>query len=170
MKALVALLLGVIAVLLLRSTALAALAARGVILDALALATVLWALRHGASWGSSFGFVLGLAADLDSAHWIGRHALSLTLIGYAVGRLASTVVRESARTQFALLCAATLSHQAWVVLFELGGWERWSYALVRMVAACLATAVAGTVFLIGARRLIGRPLFGNVSVQPGKSI
>ncbi len=170
MKALAAFLFGVGAVLLLRSTLLAALAGRGVVLDALAFATVLWALRHGASWGSSFGFVIGLAADLDSAHWLGRHALALTLIGYAMGRLANTVVRESPRTQWVLLCIATAAHQSWVVLFEMGGWERWSYGLVRVVVASLATALVGTGLLMAARRLVRRPLFGNVSVQPGKPL
>ena len=43
-------------VLLLRSTALTSLAARGVVIDVLAFATVVWALKYGASWGASFGF------------------------------------------------------------------------------------------------------------------
>ena len=51
--------LGLVVVLLLRSTALSAFAARGLVLDALAFATVLYALRNGAGWGCSFGFVLG---------------------------------------------------------------------------------------------------------------
>src|SRR5262249_10329175 len=92
--------------LLLRSTALASLAAHGVIVDVLAFATVVWALRHGESWGTGFGFALGLAADLDAAHWLGRHALALALMGYIVGRASRSLVRESPRTQAVLLIIA----------------------------------------------------------------
>jgi rod shape-determining protein MreD len=150
--------------LLLRSTALSSLAARGIVLDALAFATVVWALRHGDTWGSSFGFTLGLVADLDAAHWLGRHALALSLLGYAVGRLSSTLVRESARTQFALLAVVTLAHQVWSATFELGGGiVGASWLLVQCLLASVLTAAAGTLLLMLARRITGRPLFGYAS-------
>lgn len=148
--------------LLLRSTLLSGLAAEGVVLDMLAFATVVWALRHGDAWGSTFGFLLGLVADLDAAHWLGRHALALALLGYAVGRLSSTLVRESARTQFVLLAAATLVHQVWSGAFELeGGMVSLPWVLGRALLAVLATAAAGTALLAIVRRLTGRPLFGH---------
>ena len=163
--------LAVVVVLLLRSTALSAFAARGVVLDVLAFATVVWALRHGATWGATFGFVIGLAADLDATHWLGRHALVLSLVGYVVGRLARTVVRESRGTQFVLIALATAAHQAWVVPFELGGLEGlltgWPYLLQRVLIGAFATAPAGTLVLVVARQLIGRPLFGHALLQPG---
>src|SRR5213592_2800588 len=99
MKTAVAMVTFVALVLLLRSTALTALASRGVVLDVLAFATVVWALRSGEAWGTSFGFALGLAADLDAAHWLGRHALVLALLGYVIGRGSHSLVRESSRTQ-----------------------------------------------------------------------
>jgi len=167
MRALASFLVGVVVVLLLRSTALSAFAARGVVLDVLAFAAVVWSLRHGPAWGCSFGFALGLCGDLDAAHWLGRHALVLTLIGYAIGRLASTLVRESARTQFVLLLTATVIHQAWAALFELRGWNAMPQLLTRVVVSALATACVGTILLMMARRIVGGPLFGNVSVQPG---
>ena len=167
MRALGSFLVGLVVVLLLRSTALSAFAARGVILDVLAFAVVVWSMRHGASWGCSFGFVLGLCGDLDAAHWLGRHALVLTLTGYAVGRLAHTVVRESASTQFVLILVATIIHQLWAGLFELRGWEGVPQLLTRVVVSAIATSVVGTVLLMMARRIVGGPLFGNVSVQPG---
>jgi rod shape-determining protein MreD len=165
------LLLAMVVVLLLRSTALSTFAARGIVLDALAFATVVWSLRYGASWGASFGVAIGLAADLDATHWMGRHALVLSLIGYVVGHFARTLVRESARTQFALLALATAAHQAWVVPFELGGIEGlltgWPYLLQRVVIGAFATAPAGTLVLVAARRLLGRPLFGHALAHPG---
>jgi rod shape-determining protein MreD len=169
MRALSAFVLGLVAVLLLRSTALSAFAARGIVLDALAFAVVVWSLRHGPSWGASFGFALGLAADLDAAHWLGRHALVLTLLGYAIGRLASTLVRESARTQIALLLTATAIHQAWAALFELTSWSAWPYLTLRIVLSTLVSGALGATLLAVARRLAGGPLFGNVSVQPGQT-
>lgn len=151
------LLLGV--VLLLRSTALTALAARGVVVDVLAFATVVWALRYGAAWGTSFGFLLGLAADIDVVHWLGRHALALSLLGYGVGRLARTLVRDSVRTQYVLLLVATILHQVWTVAFELGGVEGWRYLTERVLVAALVTPPLGVLLLFALRHLSGQPLF-----------
>ena len=98
--------------LLLRSTALSSLAARGIVLDVLAFATVVWALRNGETSGATFGFLLGLAAEPDAAHWLGRHTLALALIGYGVGRLNQTLMRDRAATHLILIVAATVLHQA----------------------------------------------------------
>jgi rod shape-determining protein MreD len=151
--------------LLLRSTALSSLATRGVLLDALAFATVVFALRHGDSWGSTFGFLVGLLADLDAARWLGRHALVLALVGYAIGRLSNTLVRESARTQFALIAAATLVHQLWCASFELGGGiVAAPWLLTHALLATGVSAAAGTALLAALHVLSGgRPLFGYAS-------
>jgi rod shape-determining protein MreD len=167
MRALGSFVVGLVVVLLLRSTALSAFAARGVVLDVLAFATVVWSLRHGPAWGCSFGFALGLCGDLDAAHWLGRHALVLTLTGYAVGRVATTMVRESASTQFVLILVSTLIHQSWAALFELHGWDAMPQLLTRVLVSAIATALVGTTLLMTARRIAGGPLFGNVSVKPG---
>jgi rod shape-determining protein MreD len=166
MRGVVALLALVFVVLLLRSTALTGLAARGVVLDVLACATVLWALGARESWGVSFGFALGLAADLDAAHWIGRHALVLSLIGYGVGRLSHTLVRDSARNQAALLAIATFLHQVWVASFELATAGAWTYLAQRVALAVVATTVIGTVVVWVVRRASGQPLFSHVGLQP----
>jgi rod shape-determining protein MreD len=165
-----ALLLMAFVALLLRSTALSGFAGRGVFIDVLAFAVVVWALRHGASWGATFGFVLGLFADLDTAHWLGRHALALTLLGYVTGRLASTLVRESAGTQFVLLLSATVAHQAWAAAFDLAGGSAWTHLVVRTAVSAIATSVLGTALLVLVRQVGGRPLFGHASIQPGKTI
>lgn len=144
-------------VLLLRSTALPALAARGIVLDVLAIATVAWSLRHGEAWGSTFGFLLGMAADLDTAHWLGRHALSLALIGYAVGRLSNTFVRDSARTQLVLVALATALHQGWVSVFDLAeGSADLVFLAARLTVSTLVTSIVGTLVLSVLHRLFGR--------------
>lgn len=155
--------------LLLRSTALSALAARGLTLDVLAFVTVIWALRHGESWGSTFGFALGLFADLDAAHWLGRHALALALIGYVTGRVSRSLVRDSARTQFVLFLLATLAHQAWTALFESGGLSALPLVAGRVALSAAASAAAGTLLLGIIRSASGQPLFGHAASGPGPS-
>ena len=169
MKAAVAMMISIVVVLLLRSTALSAFAARGVVIDALGFAVVLWSLRHGASWGSTFGFALGLFADLDSSHWLGRHALALALVGYVVGRLASSLVKESPGTQFGLILVCAAAHLTWSMSFEYGGFGALPLLVLRVVVGAFATAAFGTAFLWTARRVTGQPLFGHVSIQPGKT-
>ena len=161
MKALIAPVALIVVALLLRSTALSALATRGVVLDVLAFATVVWALSRGEAGGTSFGFALGLTADLDAAHWLGRHALVLALLGYAVGRLSHTLVRDSARTQLVLIFAATLVHEAWAVAFELGGFVGWRYLALRVLLAGVCTAPAGALLLTFVRQGSGQPLFAD---------
>jgi len=155
--------------LLLRSTAFSSLAMRGIFIDVLAWTTVLWALRNGDAWGSTYGFAIGLVADIDAAHWLGRHALLLTLLGYAIGRLSGTLVRESARTQFVMLAVGTLIHQVWTAAFDLGGGLVGVPSLLfRSLVATLVTASLGTLLLMGLRRLTGRPLFGHASGTTAK--
>jgi rod shape-determining protein MreD len=160
---------GIVVALLLRSTMLAALAVRGLVLDVLAFATVMWGLRGGAAWGASFGFAVGLCADLDAAHWLGRHALALTLIGYVVGRLSRTLVRDSPRTHFALVVLATSAHQAWAAAFDLGGFVAWREILLRVVVGAVATGALGVLVLWVPRRFLGAPWMGHGGVQPGKT-
>ena len=152
--------------LLLRSTALSALAARGVVIDVLVFVTVVWALRHGESAGTTFGFIIGLAADLDAAHWLGRHALVLSALGYVVGRLSHTLVRDSFRTQLVLLAVTAVVHQTWVTAFEIQWPAGWPYLLQRVGLAAVATAPIGAVVLWFIGRLGGEGLFGHAGHDP----
>ncbi len=171
MKALRALIVVAAVVLVLRSTWLAALAVRGVWVDAAVLATVLWSLRERESWGATFGFVMGLATDLDAGRLLGRQALALSLLGYAVGRLSGTLVRDSVRTQFALLAVATLLHQAYGLSFEVGvAWLSQWFWVRQVMVTTLVTSVAGVLLLGLLRRVRGRPLFDDVPVDAGKAL
>ncbi len=166
MKSWPALALLALVTLLLRSTALPALAARGIVVDVLAFAAVYWALRSGETGGCLFGFALGLAADLDAAHWPGRHALALTLVGYAVGRMSHTLVREQSRTHAVMLLLATIVHQSWIGSFEAAAGGAWGHVLARVLSACAATVPLGALALAGIRRVSGQPLFGNDDLRP----
>ena len=153
--------------LLLRSTILAQLAARGVVIDVLVLATVTWSLRQREGWGATFGFVLGLAADLDASHWLGRHALALTLIGYGVGRLSNTLVRDSPLTQLVLIALATALHQVWVTAFDAtGGVAGLPWLAGRVLLATVTTAPIGVLLLLSTRLFPRRRGYGNA---PGSS-
>jgi rod shape-determining protein MreD len=135
--------------LVMRSTVLAGLAARGIVVDVLVLATVAWSLRQRDAWGATFGFVLGLAADLDASHWLGRHALALTLLGYGVGRLSNTLVRDSPLTQLLLLAVATALHQVWASAFDAsGGVAALGWLASRVVLATVTTAPLGVLVLL----------------------
>jgi rod shape-determining protein MreD len=153
--------------LLLRSTALSVMAARGVVLDVLAFMTVVWSLKTGERWGATLGFVLGLVTDLDAAHWLGRHALALAALGHVTGRLSHSLVRDSVRTQLVLLFLATVFHQCWVLLFELGGPVGLGFLGGRVLSAGAATAAAGTLTLALVRWGTGQPLFGHAAAPSG---
>lgn len=150
--------------LLMRTTLLAGLAARGVVVDVLVLATVAWALRNRDGWGATFGFVLGLAADLDAAHWLGRHALALSLLGYGVGRLSNTLVRDSALTQLVLFAAATALHQLWFAAFDAsGGIAGVGWLAGRALLATVTTAPLGVLLLLLPRMITRRSGYGSAS-------
>ncbi len=164
MKLIGTFLLTALVTLVLRSTMLAGLAARGIVVDVLVLATVAWSLRQRESWGATFGFVLGLAADLDAAHWVGRHALALTLLGYGVGRLSNTLVRDSPLTQLLLLIVATALHQVWASAFDAsGGLAAVGWLAGRVLLATLTTAPLGVVVLLITQLFTGRRGYGNAS-------
>ena len=150
--------------LLMRTTLLAGLAARGVVVDVLVLATVSWSLRQRDGWGATFGFVLGLAADLDASHWIGRHALALSLLGYGVGRLSNTLVKDSALTQLVLFAVATALHQIWIAAFDAsGGVAGLGWLAGRVLLATVTTAPLGVLLLLLPRLFSRRTTYGNAS-------
>ena len=150
--------------LLLRTTVLAGLAARGVVVDVLVLATVSWSLRQRDGWGATFGFVLGLGADLDASHWIGRHALALSLLGYGVGRLSTTLVKDSPLTQLVLFAVATALHQLWTGAFDAsGGVAGVGWLVGRVLLATVTTAPLGVLILLLPRLFTRRRSYGNAS-------
>ena len=159
--------LSALVTLVMRSTMLAGLAARGIVVDVLVIATVAWSLRQRESWGATFGFLLGLAADLDAAHWVGRHALALSLLGYGVGRLSNTLVRDSPLTQLLLLVVATALHQVWASAFDAsGGLAAAGWLAGRVLVATLTTAPLGVVVLVLSQFLTRRRGYRNA---PGSS-
>jgi len=153
--------------LLLRSTALSVLASRGVVLDVLVFVVALWAMRRGEVGGTLLGFAIGIAADLDAHHWLGRQALALSLIGYCIGRLGHTLVRDRTRTHLVVLAIATAVHQIWATAFELAPSPDLVFMVRRAVLAAVFTAPAGALVLAITRRLYGRSIFPNARLGTG---
>ena len=164
MRALAMFLFTAMVALLLRTTVLAGLAARGIMVDVLVLATVTWSLRQRDSWGATFGFVLGLAADLDASHWLGRHALALSLMGYGVGRLSNTLVKDSPLAHLVLFAVATALHQIWTSAFDAsGGVAGLPWLAGRVLLATVTTAPIGVLLLLLPRLFMRRRSYGNAS-------
>lgn len=150
--------------LLLRTTVLAGLASHGIVVDVLVLATVAWSLKQRDAWGATFGFILGLAADIDTAHWVGRHALALSLLGYGVGRLSTTLVRDSILTQLVLFAVATALHQLWAAAFDASGSAvNVGWLAGRVALATITTAPFGVIVLMIPRLFSSRRSYGNAS-------
>ncbi len=99
------------------------------------------------------------------AHWLGRHALALALVGYGIGRLSRALVRDNPATQFMLIFVATLVHQAWVLAFELGGIAGWRFLLGHVVVSGLVTAPLGVLVLALVSLGSGRSLFSRAAIE-----
>ncbi len=166
MKTLKALLTVFVVVLVLRGTVLWRFVGYGVWIDVAAIATVLWAMSQGAPWGSTLGFMLGLALDLDAGHWLGRHALVLSMLGYVIGQLSRTLVRDSVRTQFLLIAGGAAIHQL-CALPQLADQpsEAWLTWAIQNALWVPLTALVGVVLLFLLRLLRGRPLFDDVTIS-----
>ena len=85
----------VFAVLFLHTTLLGSIHIRHVRPDGLLLLVVLSALVGGQQAGTVMGFVAGLLADLTLQTPFGLSALVLSLVGFSVGMLQSTILRSS---------------------------------------------------------------------------
>jgi len=86
-------------------------------------------------------------------------------MGYAVGRLGRTLVRDSARTQLVVLFICTLLHQAWCAAFSFGGAEGAVVTGMRILISAAVTAPAGTLILGVVRRVTGHPLFSHAHLD-----
>jgi rod shape-determining protein MreD len=85
--------------------------------DLVVVTLVCIAVVQGPMWGASFGFAIGLLADLLSDHTLGRLALVFCLVGYAAGLLS----REVERSVLVPLATAAAACGAAVGMFALFG-------------------------------------------------
>ncbi|GIU96977.1 MAG: hypothetical protein KatS3mg013_0780 [Actinomycetota bacterium] len=115
----------IITALLLQSTVFAQLRLLGVRPELLYLVTIVVAFQEGPAEGSVVGFLSGLAQDLLLNEPKGILALTLTLLGYAVGMLRPFIVSPSPLVPTILAAAGTVGGVVFyvVVSFLLGNFS-----------------------------------------------
>lgn len=79
------------------------------------------AIRRGAAGGAAMGFVLGIVRDALVLYAFGLHALGMTLIGYAVGKLRDTLYLSAPAVDLLLIAGAKLALDVLVVGGAAGG-------------------------------------------------
>jgi rod shape-determining protein MreD len=112
--------------------------------DALLLLAVLGGLVGGSERGAIIGFIAGVCADLMLQTPFGLSALVLTLLGFGVGSLQSTILRSS---WWIPVVTAVVGSAVGVVLFALAGAIVGQSQLLHPGTAHLAV-VAGLVALM----------------------
>ena len=74
---------------------------------------VFLSLRHGAMVGVFWGFIAGFTEDIYSdVHWLGAAALTMTVVGFAVGQLEEKFVNLGLVTKVAVLGVAFFLNDA----------------------------------------------------------
>ncbi len=113
--------------------------------DFVLVALVYGAIRWGATGGAVAGFGLGLLADAIALSTLGYHALGMTLLGYAVGKLRDTLYLSAPAVDLGLLAGAKLVLDVVVLAGASGGaWERFEMRFFwETPLAALYTAVLG---------------------------
>ncbi|HKK72251.1 MAG TPA: rod shape-determining protein MreD [Candidatus Krumholzibacteria bacterium] len=82
----------------------------GITPDFVVLLVVLVALRAGPSGGAALGFLVGLLQGMLAPETLGLDALAKTLVGWAVGKLSSSLAIEGPAFYFGLVAMSVLAH------------------------------------------------------------
>lgn len=90
----------------------------GVEPDFTIIALVILALAEGSFAGTAGGFTMGLIQDLATPNLLGLHALSKTLLGFAVGRLRGRLVYGMPVVEGLVIALAALSHDTLYLLVQ----------------------------------------------------
>jgi len=134
----------IVTAVLLQSTVFSQLRLLGVRPELLYLVTILIALHEGPSEGAIVGFTCGLAQDMFLDQPMGITALTLTLLGYAVGQARQYIVSPSPLVPTIVVAIATALGVGFyeIVTFLLGQFDAgFTYA----VRVALLTAVYNAV-------------------------
>jgi rod shape-determining protein MreD len=89
--------------------------------DFVLILLVYGAIRWGAVGGAGLGFGLGLFRDALVLYNLGYHALGMTLLGYAVGKLRDTLYLSAPAVDLLLLAGAKLALDIMVLAGAAGG-------------------------------------------------
>ena len=147
----------IVTAVLLQSTVFSQLRLVGVRPELLYLVTILIALNEGPSEGAIVGFTCGLAQDLFLDQPIGITALTLTLLGYAVGQARQYIVSPSPLVPTIVVAIATALGVGFyeIVTFLLGQFDSgFTYALKVASLTALYNAVLTPILSPLLRRIV----------------
>ena len=156
MRRALALIAVIVTAILLQSTVFSQLRLLGVRPELLYLVTILIALQEGPNQGAIVGFTCGLAQDMLLDQPMGITALTLTLLGYAVGVTSQYIVTQSALVPVVMVAVGTFVGVLFnrVVALLLGQAEASAYFVVRIaLLSALYNAILTPIFFPLIRRL-----------------
>ena len=157
MRRVLALLAVIVTAILLQSTVFSQLRLLGVRPELLYLVTILIALQEGPNEGAIVGFACGLAQDMLLDQPMGITALTLTLLGYAVGMARQYIVSPSPLVPTIVVAISTALGVAFyeIVTFLLGQFEAgFTYAVKVALLTALYNAVLTPILAPLLRRIV----------------
>jgi rod shape-determining protein MreD len=157
MRRVLALFAVIVTAILLQSTVFSQLRLLGVRPELLYLVTIVIALQEGPNEGALIGFTCGLAQDMLLDQPMGITALTLTLLGYAVGMARQYIVSPSPLVPTVVVAIATALGVAFyeIVTFLLGQFEAGvTYAVKVALLTALYNAVLTPILAPLLRRIV----------------
>jgi rod shape-determining protein MreD len=157
MRRALALIAVIVTAILLQSTVFSQLRLLGVRPELLYLVTILIALQEGPNQGAIVGFTCGLAQDMLLDQPMGITALTLTLLGYAVGMARQYIVSPSPLVPTIVVAISTALGVAFyeIVTFLLGQFEAgFTYAVKVALLTALYNAVLTPILAPLLRRIV----------------
>ena len=157
MRRVLALIAVIVTAILLQSTVFSQLRLLGVRPELLYLVTILIALQEGPNDGAIVGFTCGLAQDMLLDQPMGITALTLTLLGYAVGMARQYIVSPSPLVPTIVVAISTALGVAFyeIVTFLLGQFEAgFTYAVKVALLTALYNAVLTPILAPLLRRIV----------------
>jgi len=157
MRRVLALIAVIVTAILLQSTVFSQLRLLGVRPELLYLVTILIALQEGPNEGVIVGFTCGLAQDMLLDQPMGITALTLTLLGYAVGMARQYIVSPSPLVPTIVVAISTALGVAFyeIVTFLLGQFEAgFTYAVKVALLTALYNAVLTPILAPLLRRIV----------------
>jgi rod shape-determining protein MreD len=157
MRRVVAIVAIIVTAVLLQSTVFSQLQLLGVRPELLYLVTILIALNEGPNEGAIVGFTCGLAQDMFLDQPMGITALTLTLLGYAVGMARQYIVSPSPLVPTIVVAIATALGLAFyeIVTFLLGQFDAgFTYAVKVALLTAAYNAVLTPILSPLLRRIV----------------
>jgi rod shape-determining protein MreD len=157
MRRIVAIAVIIVTAVLLQSTVFSQLRLLGVRPELLYLVTILIALNEGPSEGAVVGFTCGFAQDMFLDQPMGITALTLTLLGYAVGMARQYIVSPSPLVPTIVVAIATSLGVGFyeIVTFLLGQFDAgFTYAVKVALLAAVYNAVLTPILSPVLRRIV----------------